>query len=95
MLTWQALVLHRQRGHHAVPAQGNTLSFSSSSGDQTSSVYHEKKQGYYTYFLIKTIRDAKGNISMKELFDRTSAAVKRATALIDKIQEPQCMASPT
>jgi hypothetical protein len=49
----------------------------------------------YTYFLIKTIRDAKGNISMKELFDRTSAAVKRATALIDKIQEPQCMASPT
>lgn len=32
---------------------------------------------------------------MKELFDRTSAAVKRATALIDKIQEPQCMASLT
>ena len=88
-----------QKGVRVVPKvglpQGNTLSFSSSSGDQTSSVYHEKKQGYYTYFLIKTIRDAKGNISMKELFDRTSAAVKRATALIDKIQEPQCMASPT
>lgn len=94
-----AAPLLAQKGVRVVPKvglpQGNTLSFSSSSGDQTSSVYHEKKQGYYTYFLIKTIRDAKGNISMKELFDRTSAAVKRATALIDKIQEPQCMASPT
>ena len=94
-----AAPLLAQKGVRVVPKvglpQGNTLSFSSSSGDQTSSVYHEKKQGYYTYFMIKTIRDAKGNISMKELFDRTSAAVKRATALIDKIQEPQCMASPT
>ena len=94
-----AAPLLAQKGVRVVPKvglpQGNTLSFSSSSGDQTSSVYHEKKQGYYTYFLIKTIRDAKGNLSMKELFERTSIAVKRATALIDKIQEPQCMVSPT
>ena len=94
-----AAQLLAQKGVRVVPKvglpQGNTLSFSSSSGDQTSSVYHEKKQGYYTYFLIKTIRDAKGNLSMKELFERTSVAVKRATALIDKIQEPQCMVSPT
>lgn len=65
-----AAPLLAQKGVRVVPKvglpQGNTLSFSSSSGDQTSSVYHEKKQGYYTYFLIKTIRDAKGNLSMKE-----------------------------
>ena len=88
-----------QKGVRVVPKasmpQGNTLSFSSSSGDQTSSVYHEKKQGYYTYFLIKTLQDAGGDISMKELFERTNAAVKKATAKIGKMQEPQCMASPT
>ena len=88
-----------QKGVRVVPKstmpQGHTLSFSSSSGDQTSSVYHEKKQGYYTYFLIKTIQDAGGNISMKDLFEQTNAAVKRATAKIGKMQEPQCMASPT
>jgi uncharacterized repeat protein (TIGR01451 family) len=88
-----------QKGVRVVPKsglpQGNTLSFSSSSGDQTSSVYNEKKQGYYTYFLLKTLSDAKGDISMKELFEQTSAAVKRATTLIGKPQEPQCMASPT
>lgn len=94
-----AAPLLAQKGVRVVPKvglpQGNTLSFSSSSGDQTSSVYHEKKQGYYTYYLIKTIRDAKGDITMKDLFRKTSSAVKRATALIDKIQEPQCMVSPT
>lgn len=94
-----AAPLLAQKGVRVVPKvglpQGNTLSFSSSSGDQTSSVYHDKKQGYYTYFLVKTIKDAKGCITMKELFEQTSAAVKKATAMIGKIQEPQCMASPT
>jgi hypothetical protein len=88
-----------QKGVRVVPKsglpQGNTLSFSSSSGDQTSSVYNEKKQGYYTYFLLKTLNEAKGDISMKDLFEKTSAAVKRATTLVGKPQEPQCMASPT
>lgn len=94
-----AAPLLAQKGVRVVPKvglpQGNTLSFSSSSGDQTSSVYHDKKQGYYTYFLIKTIKDAKGSITMKDLFEQTSVAVKKATAMIGKMQEPQCMASPT
>lgn len=87
-----------QKGVRVVPKvgmpQGHTLSFSSSSGDQTSSVYHDKKQGYYTYFLIKAIQDAKGNLTMKQLFEKTNADVKRATALIGKMQEPQYMVSP-
>lgn len=74
---------------------GNTISFSSSSGDQTSSVFHDKRQGYYTYYLLKTIKDTKGNISMKQLFERTNADVKKATAFIGKIQEPQYIVSPT
>ena len=94
-----AAPLLAQKGVRVVPKvglpQGKTLSFSSSSGDQTSSVYHDKKQGYSTYFLIKTIKDARGDLSMKDLFERTSAAVKKATAMIGKMQEPQCMVSPT
>lgn len=94
-----AAPLIAQKGVRVVPKaglpQGNTLSFSSSSGDQTSSVYHDKKQGYYTYFLIKSIKDAKGDLTMKQLFDKTNAEVKKATALIGKMQEPQYMVSPT
>ncbi len=94
-----AAPLLAQKGVRVVPKvglpQGHTLSFSSSSGDQTSSVYHDKKQGYYTYFLIKAIKDAKGELTMKQLFEKTNAEVKKATALIGKMQEPQYMASPT
>ena len=94
-----AAPLLAQKGVRVVPKvglpQGHTLSFSSSSGDQTSSVYHAKKQGYYTYFLIKAIKDAKGDLTMKQLFEKTNAEVKKATALIGKMQEPQYMASPT
>jgi hypothetical protein len=74
--------------------RGNTISFSSSSGDQTSSVWHEKKQGYFTYYLIKAIQESKGDITVKSLFEKTNASVKRATALTGKLQEPQIMVSP-
>lgn len=94
-----AAPLIAQKGVRVVPKvgvpQGHTMSFSSSSGDQTSSVYHDKKQGYYTYFLIKAIKEAGGDLTMKQLFERTNAEVKKATALIGKMQEPQYMVSPT
>ncbi|WP_291529202.1 caspase family protein [Bacteroides sp. UBA939] len=94
-----AAPLIAQKGVRVVPKaglpQGNTLSFSSSSGDQTSSVFHDKKQGYYTYFLVKSIKDAGGELTMKELFEKTHAEVRKATALVGKIQEPQYMVSPT
>ena len=74
---------------------GNVIAFSSSSGDQTSSVYHEKQHGYYTYYLLKCLSDAKGNISLQDLFLNTNAEVRKATAKINKMQEPQHMVSPT
>lgn len=93
-----AAPLLSQKGVRVAPKtgtpSGNTLSFSSSSGDQTSSVYHEKKQGYYTYFLLKTLKEANGQLTMRQWFEKTNAEVKRATAMIGKIQEPQVMFSP-
>lgn len=94
-----AAPLIAQKGVRVVPKsglpQGNTLSFSSSSGDQTSSVYHEEKQGYYTYYLLKCIKEADGELTMSELFAKTNAEVKKATAKVGKMQEPQYLVSPT
>ncbi len=70
---------------------GHTLSFASSSGDQTSSVFHEKQQGYYTYYLLKTLKDAGGNLTMLEWFKKTAQAVRAATAKTGKLQEPKVM----
>jgi len=75
--------------------RGNTISITSSSGDQTSGVFHDKKQGYFTYYLIKSIQDSSGDITLKDLFEQTSAAVRKATALTGKLQEPSIVVSPT
>jgi len=75
--------------------QGNTFCITSSSGDQTSSVYNEKKQGYFTYYLIKTLQDAGGNIDLKALYEKTNAAVKQETARNGKMQEPSLLVSPS
>lgn len=70
---------------------GHALSFASSSGDQTSSVFHEKQQGYYTYYLLKTLKDAGGNLTMREWFQKTYQEVRAATAKTGKLQEPKVM----
>ncbi|MDR1682823.1 MAG: caspase family protein [Candidatus Symbiothrix sp.] len=73
--------------------RGNTLCISSSSGDQTSNVYHEKKQGYFTYYLLKNLQEAGGDIDVKSLYEKTNAVVKQETARSGKIQEPQLLVS--
>lgn len=73
--------------------QGHTLSFSSSSGTQTSNVYDAKKHGYYTYYLLKTLQEADGNLSLRDWFISTAQKVKEATAEIGKMQTPQVMPS--
>lgn len=76
-----------------IAPHGHTLSFSSSSGNETSSVYHEKKQGYYTYFLLKVLKEAGGNLTMREWFKKTHDDVLKATSLSGKPQSPNAMPS--
>lgn len=76
-----------------IAPHGHTLSFSSSSGNETSSVYHEKKQGYYTYFLLKILQEAGGNLTMREWFQKTHDEVLKATSLKGKPQSPNAMPS--
>ncbi len=87
-----------QKGVRVVPKYsvigGRLICFSSSSGEQTSSVYYDKRQGYFTYYLIKTIQDAGGNISLGDLYNRTREQVEAATAVSGKLQSPQVLVSP-
>lgn len=87
-----------QKGVRVVPKysvmSGKLICFSSSSGEQTSSVFYDKRQGYFTYYLIKNIQDAKGNISLGDLYNRTREKVEAATAVSGKLQTPQVLVSP-
>lgn len=87
-----------QKGVRVVPKysmfEGKLVCFSSSTGEQTSSVYFDKRQGYFTYFLLKTIQDAGGDITLGELYEKTRNDVEAATALSGKLQSPQLLVSP-
>lgn len=71
-----------------VALQGNLVLFSSSSGEQSSGVYREKKHGFFTYYLLKKIQETKGNITYKELANYVILNVSKETSLISKPQTP-------
>lgn len=73
---------------------GNMVVLASSSGIESSGVYHEKQHGYMTYFLLKKIQETQGNITYKELFDYTIEVVQKETTLNGKTQTPQIIFSP-
>ncbi|HBX51822.1 MAG TPA: hypothetical protein DEH02_12220 [Bacteroidales bacterium] len=76
------------------PIKGNIVVFSSSSGDESSAPFHEKKHGLFTYFLLKKLQDTKGEATFKELSDFISENVKLKSVLINnKNQTPQTTGS--
>ncbi len=68
---------------------GNMIVLSSSTGEESSGVYREKQHGYMTYFLLKMLKDVKGDITYKDLTDYVIESVKKETALNGKVQTPQ------
>lgn len=69
---------------------GNIVIFSASSGDQSSMAYKDKNHGMFTYYLLKKIRESKGNISYKDLSDYLAREVAvQSVRVNNKEQNPQ------
>lgn len=68
---------------------GNMVIFSSSSGDESSAVYREKQHGYFTYYLLKKLKDSKGEIKYLDLSNYLKNNVSKETGLYGKLQTPQ------
>ena len=84
----------KARGVKIVPKadylEGNILSFTASSGNQSSNAYMEKKHGLFTYYLLKTLQESKGNISYKDFWNGLKKKVSFESVNINnKEQEPQ------
>ncbi len=73
--------------------KGNTVVFSSSSGEEASSVYREKQHGFFTYFLLKKLKESKGEVTYEELFDYVQQSVGKESGLISKPQTPDVQVS--
>ncbi len=68
---------------------GNMVVFSSSSREETSSIYRETKHGYFTYFLLKKLKETKGNIDYDALSNYLIQSVRKETGLNGIVQTPE------
>ena len=72
---------------------GKMVVFASSSGDQSSGVFKEKKHGYFTYFLLKILKEKRGLVSYQKLADYLKKEVQDETFNSSKKQTPSIKAS--
>ena len=74
---------------------GNLVVFSSSTGEQSSLPYQNKQHGMFTYFLLKKLKESKGEITLEELSDYVTKEVQiNALKINSKEQNPNILVSP-
>ena len=72
-----------------VTPRGNMVVFSAASGDETALPYKEKEHGMFTYFLLKKIKETKGDVTLKDLSDYVTSKVSLESVQVnDKLQNP-------
>lgn len=59
----------------AAMPQGKLVVFSAAKGDETAYSYKEKGHGLFTYFLLKKLKESKGNATLGELTDYVNEEV--------------------
>ena len=73
---------------------GNMVVFTSSTDDESSAVYREKQHGFFTYYLLKKIKETKGEIEYNYLSNYLISTVSKEAGLRGKVQTPQVNVSP-
>lgn len=75
--------------------KGNTFVLSAAQGDETALPYYDKYHGMYTYFLLKKIKENRGNVTLGELSDYVISNVSKSSVQINnKQQTPTALSSP-
>jgi len=76
------------------PVTGNLVVFTASTGEQSALQYNQQKHGMFTYFLLKTIQESRGEISYMELYDKVKQQVElHAVRINSKEQNPSVIYS--
>ncbi len=70
---------------------GNILVLSSSKGNESSAVYKEKQHGYFTYFLLKNLKEYHGKQAFVLSYDLIKYNVSKEVIKINKTQTPDVM----
>lgn len=67
--------------------EGNLVVFSAATGNQTAAGYDEQNHGMFTYFLLKKLKESKGNIDLATLADYVIDNVSLESQLKNKKQQ--------
>ena len=74
--------------------QGNMVVFSAAQGDETAYPFKEQGHGLFTYYLLKKLKESKGNVSYEELGSYITEKVSRESIVSNgKSQTPNVSAS--
>ena len=77
------------------PVKGNLVVMTATSSTQRSMPYQEKSHGLFTYYLLKTMKDAGAGLSIGELYDQVSETVKTKSILINNAEQtPELLNGP-
>ena len=63
---------------------GNMVVMTAASGDETAFPYQEKGHGMFTYFLLKKLRESKGNCTLGELSDYITTKVQQQSVVVNR-----------
>lgn len=68
--------------------KGNVVVFSAADGFQTAHPFRDKRHGLFTYYLLKSLQDSNGEITLDELFSNVKRGVMREASLNSYDQTP-------
>lgn len=94
--TGEAIVAARGVALDAAPSvpTGNMVVFSAASGSETAFPYMDKGHGMFTYYLLKKLKDSKGELTLGELTDYVSEQVRQQSVVVNhKSQTPNVIPS--
>jgi hypothetical protein len=76
------------------PISGNMVIFSSSSGIESSSPFHDEEHGLFTYFLLQKLQSSKGDFRYSDLSQYIYENVRLESVLLNnKEQSPETQVS--
>lgn len=75
--------------------QGNMVIFSAAQGDETAFPFEKEQHGMFTYYLLKSLQENNGNVTLGQLSEYLTEQVKRQSVVSNgKLQTPIVQYSP-
>ncbi len=83
------------KANRGVPV-GNVVVFSAAQGDETAYPYKKEGHGLFTYYLLKELKDTKGDVTLKQLGNFVTEKVSQQSIVINsKPQTPTVIPAKT